>query len=82
MPKLNYDKLPYKKFRQSLSVPSEDSHGFYNIDDSATSPKNNVPSSHFRGYHTYDYFGPTPRRHEEENDVKNVKKNDEDELSL
>ena len=29
MPKLNYDKLPYKKPHQSPSVPSEDSHGFY-----------------------------------------------------
>ena len=74
MPKLNYDKLPYKKFRQSISVPSEDSHGFY----SCTAPSGT--GSHFKGYHTYYHFGPTIRHHEEE--VEKDDKNNEDDLSL
>ena len=79
MPKLNRKKLSYIKDEYKISDPSKKTGGFYNIDDSAISPKNNVPGSHFRGYHTYDNFGPTPRHHEEENDVK---ENDEDELYL
>ncbi len=73
MPKLNYDKLPYKKFRQSISAPSEDSGGFYKCTKSST-------PTIFRegGYDNYDYFGPTPRRHEPKDDVGN----NEDELSL
>ena len=74
MPKLNYDKLPYKKDEYTISDSLKKTGGFYN------NPYG--PSPYQRGYHTYDYFGPTPRRHEEENDVKNVKENDEDELSL
>ena len=82
MPKLNRKKLQYIKDEYTISDSLKRKGGFYNIDDSAISPKNNVPRSQFRGYHTYYNFGPTPRRHEEENDVKNVKENDEDELSL
>ena len=71
MPKLNYDKLPYKKFRQSISVPSEDSHGFY-------SPIPGPTPEYYRGYHTYDYFGPTIRRHEKEEE-KDDKDNEDNE---
>lgn len=78
MPKLNRKKLPYIKVKYKISDPSENPHGFYNIADSATSPKNNVPGSLFRGYDTYDGFGPTVRRHEPKDDVEN----NEDELSL
>ena len=80
MPNLNQDKLPYKKVKYTISDSLRKTGGFYNIDDSATSPKNNVPGSHFRGYDTYDYFGPTPRHHEEE--VEKDDKNNEDDLSL
>ena len=75
MPKLNYDKLklPYKKFRQSLSDSLEKKGGFYNCIEGPT-------LDIYRGYHTYDYFGPTVRRHEGQEE-KNVN-NDEDELSL
>ena len=74
MPKLNRKKLSYIKDEYTISDPSKKPGGFYN------NPYGPSPSQ--RGYDNYDYFGPTPRRHEEENDVKNVKKNDEDELSL
>ena len=49
MPKINYDKLPYKKPHQSPSVPSEDSHGFY-------SPIPGPTPEYYRGYHTYDFL--------------------------
>ncbi len=75
MPKLNYDKLPYKKDEYTISDSLKNTGGFYNC---IKGPTLDI----YRGYHTYDHFGPTPRRHEEENDVKNVKENDEDELSL
>ena len=49
MPKINYDKLPYKNPHQSPSVPSEDSHGFY-------SPIPGPTPEYYRGYHTYDFL--------------------------
>ena len=72
MPKLNRKKLSYKKVEYRISDPSKKTGGFYN------NPYG--PSPYERGYHTYDYFGPTPRRHEGQEEKK--VNNDEDELSL
>ena len=59
MPKLNYDKPPYKKTISGVKAPKTNS--FYEpiqCDDE-------IHKKIYRGYYTYDYFGKTIRRHEE-----------------
>lgn len=59
MPKLNYDKLPYKKTISGIKAPKTNS--FYEpiqCDDE-------IHKKIYRGYHTYNYFGKIVRRHEE-----------------
>ena len=68
MPNLNQDKLQYEKHNYTLSDSLKKTGGFYN--------NRYGPSPNQIGYHNYDYFGPTPRRHEEENDVKENEDNE------
>ena len=63
MPKLNRKKLSYKKVKYTISDSLKKTGGFYN------NPYG--PSPNERGYHTYDNFGPTPRRHEKEEEKDN-----------
>lgn len=57
MPRLNYAKLQYKK--ETRTVETVVTNGFYEPVSS-----NDEYKRSYRGYHTYDYFGPTVRRHE------------------
>lgn len=59
MPKLNKDKIQYKKTISGIKAPKTNS--FYEpiqCDDE-------IHKKIYRGYHTYDCFGKTVRRHEE-----------------
>ena len=59
MPKLNYKKLPYRKVINRVKPPKTNS--FYEpiqCDDE-------IYKKIYRGYHMYDYFGKTIRRHED-----------------
>ena len=59
MPKLNYDKLPYKKVISGIKPPKTNS--FYEPIQCDDETHKKI----YRGYYTYDYFGETVRKHEE-----------------
>lgn len=59
MPKLNYKKLSYKRIISGVKVPKINS--FYE----PIQCNDEIHKKNYRGYHTYDYFGKTIRRHED-----------------